>query len=163
MTCHLSHSVIALALAVFMIGCGQTGLPDTDMAAEAQAIRELDGALTEAAQTQDALAFAAFFAEDAVQMPPNAPRLEGRFAIQESASGLFAAGADLRFETLEVRVSSSGDMATSLGKYFLTMDSPGGAIKDEGSYVEVWQRVEGEWKITADIYNSDLPIQGGGG
>ena len=49
-------------------------------------------------------------------------------------------------------------MAFSRGKYFLTLDTPGGLIQDEGSYLEVWEKVAGQWKITADIYNSDLPL-----
>jgi ketosteroid isomerase-like protein len=90
-------------------------------------------------------------------MPPNAPPLEGRTAIQESAAGLLGAGANLRFETAEVKVAASGDMAITRGRYFLTLETPGGLIEDEGSYLEVWEKVDGEWKITTDIYNTDLP------
>jgi ketosteroid isomerase-like protein len=54
-------------------------------------------------------------------------------------------------------------MAFSQGKYFLSLETPGGVIQDEGSYLEVWEKVEGEWKITADIYNTDLLPVGPGG
>lgn len=140
-------------------GCGYQGPQGTDRDAEAQKIRSLDAGLSEAAQTGDAVAFGAFFAEDAVQMPPGAGRLEGRAAIQESAAGLLGAGADLRFETLEVRVSASGDLATSIGKWYLNMETPEGPFRDEGSFIEVWQKIGGAWKITADIFNSDLPTR----
>lgn len=146
-----------LLLVALSAGCAPDPPPGVDLGAEAQAIRDLDARLSRAAQNRDAEAFGAFFAENAVQLPPGSPPLRGRTAIQESAAGLLGAGADLRFETLEVKVSTFGDMAFSRGMFYLTLETPGGPIRDEGSYLEVWEKVAGEWKITADIYNSDLP------
>ena len=149
----LSTAVLTATLA----GCAPESVPEVDRTTEAQAIRNLDAALSEAAQKRDPEAYSAFFAEEAVQLPPNGPPATGRATIQEGAAGMFGAGADLRFETLDVKVASSGDLAVSRGKYFLRMQTPGGPIQDEGSFLEVWEKVSGEWKITADIYNSDLP------
>jgi uncharacterized protein (TIGR02246 family) len=123
-----------------------------------QTIRNLDGALTDAARRKDATAFASYFAESAVQMPPNARPLKGRPAIRDAMAGLLDLGADLRFETLDVRVAEARDMAVSRGKYHLAMDTPDGPVKDEGSYLEVWQKIADNWKITLDIYHSDLPM-----
>lgn len=149
---------LAWALLFFpLVGCAQQPPPEIDQAGQAQVIRDLDAALSDAAQAQDVATFGSFFSVEAVQMPPNATPLEGRAAIEESAAGLFASGGVVRFETLEVRVSSSGDMAFSRGKYYLTMPIPDGLARDEGSYLEVWQKVGGDWKITADSFNSDLP------
>lgn len=138
-------------------GCAPESRPAVDLHAEARAIRDLDAGLSAAAQARDAAALGAYFAEDAVQLPPGAPPLRGRTAIQESAAGLLEAGADLRFESLEVRVSGAGDMAFSRGTYYLTLETPAGPIRDEGSYLEIWEKVNGEWRITVDIYNSDRP------
>lgn len=149
---------VALVLfAANSAGCAPDSGPVVDLPAEAQAIRDLDAGLSAAAQNRDATAFGAFFAEGAVQLPPGSPPLRGRTAIQESAAGLLGAGADLRFESLEVSVSGSGDMAFSRGRYYLTLETPAGPIRDEGSYLEIWEKVGGEWRITVDIYNSDLP------
>ena len=140
-----------------LIGCSSQSPAEIDLLAEAQAIRDLDVALSQAAQDKDPEAFTFFFAEDATQLPPNSPQISGRNAIQEAAAGLLGAGADLRFETMGVKVASSGDLAFSKGKYFLSLETPDGLIQDEGSYIEVWEKVAGEWKIISDIYNSDLP------
>ncbi len=148
--------VMVYCLLALAVGCASGATVEVDVAAEARAIRDLDATLSEAAQNGDAEAFSQFFAEHAVQMPPDSPPLQGRAAIFESAAGLLGAGADLRFETTEVRVATSGDMAFSQGKYFLSLETPGGVLQDEGSYLEVWEKVEGEWKITADMYNTDL-------
>ena len=140
-----------------LIGCWSEPPAEVDLPAEAQAIRDLDVSLSQAAQDKDAEAFASFFAENATQLPPNSPQISGRNAIQEAAAGLLGAGADLRFETMDVKVARSGDLAFSKGKYFLSLETPDGLIQDEGSYIEVWEKVAGEWKIISDIYNSDLP------
>ena len=152
--------IVMCCVAALVTGCAPDNGTEVDLDAEAQAIRDLDVALSNAAQSRDADAYSQFFAEDVVQMPPNSPPLHGRGAIHEAASGLLGAGADLRFETTDVRVASSGDMAFSRGKYFLTLETPGGVIQDEGSYLEVWEKIEGVWKMTADMYNTDLPPEG---
>ena len=54
-------------------------------------------------------------------------------------------------------MAEAGDMATSIGRWYLSLPTPEGTVRDEGSYLEVWQKVAGEWKITADIFNSDVP------
>ena len=140
-----------------MLGCANEMPPEVDLVAEAQAIRDLDAAFSDAAQARDVEAFGSFFAEDAVQLPPDAPPLNGRAAIQERAAGILGAGADLRFETVNVEVSACGDMAFSRGRWFLSLETPDGLIEDEGSYIEVLRKVAGEWTITMDIFNSDLP------
>jgi uncharacterized protein (TIGR02246 family) len=105
------------------------------VATEAQAIRDLDAALSEAAQNGDAEAFSQFFAEHAVQMPPDSPPLQGRAAIFESAAGLLGAGADLRFETTEVRVATSGD-DSGRGQLLGGMGEGRRRVEDHGGYVQ---------------------------
>lgn len=153
-------SAAALALAVVAAGCVDESaqpLSETALAAEVQAIEALDEALSEAAMARDAARFASFFADDAVQLPPGAPPLEGRAAIEEAAAGFFAAGATLSFANTNARVAAMGDLATSRGTYAWSLETADGVMRDEGSYIEVWQKVDGEWKIVEDIYNSDVP------
>lgn len=144
-------------LPLALLGCATEAQPEIDLEAEAQVIRGLDAALSKAAQDGDADAFGSFFAEDATQLPPGAPPLRGRDAIRGAVAGLLGAGADLRFETLEVKVSASGDMAFSRGMWYLNLETTEGPAEDRGSFIEVWEKNEGEWSITNDIFNSDLP------
>jgi ketosteroid isomerase-like protein len=38
------------------------------------------------------------------------------------------------------------------------MDGPKGKrIEDSGKFVVAWKKVNGEWKVAYDIYNSDKP------
>jgi len=83
---------VLFLLPLLSIGCTPEPPPGIDLAAEAQMIRDLDAALSEAAQNRDAEAFASFFAEDAIQLPPGAPLEDGRAVIQEDAAGLLGTG-----------------------------------------------------------------------
>ena len=48
-------------------------------------------------------------------------------------------------------------MAYEIGTYTMGLDAPGGRVEDEGKYVVVWTRVGGDWKVAADIFNSNRP------
>ena len=66
---------------------------------------------------------------------------------------------DLRPGTIEV--AESGDLAYEIGTYTMSGTSPDGTTwSDEGKYVEIFQNVNGEWKIATDIWNSDTPLPG---
>ena len=57
-----------------------------------------------------------------------------------------------------VVVSKSGDLATGTGMYHLTYNSPQGPVVDSGSYVEVFHKVNGQWKIVNEIVTSSAPM-----
>ncbi|PYP70107.1 MAG: ketosteroid isomerase, partial [Gemmatimonadetes bacterium] len=66
----------------------------------------------------------------------------------------------LTTEPTKVLVSSAGDVAHMTGSYRFGMDGPKGQrIEDVGKYVMTWTKVNGEWKATLDIFNSDKPAR----
>ncbi|HUE96405.1 MAG TPA: hypothetical protein VMN39_07075, partial [Longimicrobiaceae bacterium] len=55
----------------------------------------------------------------------------------------------------------AGDYAYSVGTFTMSGAAPDGSEwSDEGKYVAVWQNVEGDWKMAADIWNSSAPPPG---
>jgi len=38
------------------------------------------------------------------------------------------------------------------------MKTPRGRIEDKGTYVMIWKKIDGEWKVIVDISNSGKPI-----
>jgi len=88
---------------------------------------------------------------------PAARRVSGRAAVRSAwAAILKAPNLSLTFESSKVVVSSAGDLAIATGPYQLGMDGPKGQrIEDAGKFVEVWTRVNGEWKVLGNIFNSD--------
>jgi len=117
---------------------------------------------------KDAAKVAAFYTDDAVLMPPNAPLAKGRAAIQAYFEATFKQGlTDLRLSPLESAIAGQQafDAGTSSvqvrgGGSSLTLTGVGGsgaAVRSQGKYITVYKRVRGEWKISYDIFNDDKP------
>ncbi len=137
------------------------GVAAIDAGADEQAIRGQVDRWLQLVKAKDAAGIAALYAEDGAVMPPNAPIGKGRAAIQQTwASMMQTPGFDLTFVPEQIIVSSSGDMALDRGTYRLAVAPNGSSQTDTGKYVVVWRKIGGEWKVAADIFNSDLPASG---
>ena len=100
---------------------------------------------------------AAFYAADATFMPPNEPAVKGRTNIQAWFQKHIDAGAPtLKLQPTESR--TSGDLAFETGTYtFGIKPKSGQPMTDTGKYVVVLRKEGADWKITHDIFNSDMP------
>ena len=131
--------------------------PAPARARAADAIRRLDAEFMKAADARNAGALVkAFYAADAVLMPPNHPIVEGRANIQGFLQGLMDSGfTGIKLET--TTVVDAGDLAYGRGRYTLSMAPPGGApVQDVGKYIVTYRRqADGTWWAVADIFNSD--------
>jgi uncharacterized protein (TIGR02246 family) len=100
------------------------------------------------------------YADDAVMMMPNAPKVTGKTAIAEMFTGMMA-GMTVKaasFTTNEVLID--GNTAIETGSYNMTLQPKpkGPEIKDTGKYMTVWKKQsDGTWKVIRDISNSDMP------
>ena len=107
-------------------------------------------------------AFAACFAEDGIQMPPNFGNNAGKAAIRGWIQGIlnpFACRFSLSVD--EIRVVA--DWAFERGRYTLTLAPRAGGepMHDIGKHITIYQRQsDGSWKIARDIWNSDQPVPG---
>ena len=112
-----------------------------------------------AMNTSDVEGLVALYADDARLMPPNSEVSVGHDAVRASYSSMIEAG--LIVDLTPIQVESAGDMAFVVGTYQL---KAGDDVADEGKYIETWKRgASGDWQMTNDIWNSDLPASGGGG
>jgi ketosteroid isomerase-like protein len=131
--------------------------PAPTTASAADAIRRLDAEFMKAADARNAGALVkAFYAADAVLMPPNHPIVEGRAKIQSFLQGLIDSGfTGIKLET--TTVAGAGDLAYGRGRYTLSMAPPGRApAEDIGKYIVTYRRqANGRWQAVADIFNSD--------
>jgi uncharacterized protein (TIGR02246 family) len=156
MTMHskLFVGICAAALAM-TTACQQ---PDT-RAADEQTIRNLDAQWSKTAGTHDVDGTVAYYSDDAVLLPPNAPIVVGKKAIRESWVALLSPNIALSWQSKKIEVSKSGDLAYVVGTYSLTAtDAHGNPNTDRGKTVEVFKKeADGTWKVVADMYNSDLP------
>ena len=89
---------------------------------------------------------------------PRIAEVKRTAAIAEAWGAMLQApGATLTWTPTLIRVANAGDLAYDVGTYTFSFDGPDGKVTDTGKYVTVWTKVDGQWKIAADIGNSDLP------
>jgi uncharacterized protein (TIGR02246 family) len=139
---------------------GAETLVVADAAAEAQAIRAVNAQWLAAVENKDATATASFYTSDGRLMAPNSPTAQGTAAIAEAFAGMFGLpNVAISWSQSSVEVGLGGTLAYDIGTYTLSYDGPTGPVQDHGKYVVVWKKVNDEWRVAADIFNSDLPAQ----
>lgn len=123
-----------------------------------QLIRALDSTWFTVFAARDTAKLVTFYVREAVGMYPNAAIARGAPAIIRSYAELSTMTAfQMSGRPLSIRVSKGGDLATSTGTYRMSFNSPNGPVVDSGSYVEVLQKVNGQWKIVNEIVTSHAP------
>ncbi len=124
-----------------------------------QTIRTLDAQWAKTAAAHDLEGTVAYYADDAVLLPPNEPLVSGKQAIRAAWVTLLSPKITLSWHATKVDVSQSGDLAYLVGTYELsTKDAQGKPVSDHGKLIEVFRKqADGTWKTVADMYNSDLP------
>lgn len=105
------------------------------------------------------------YAEDAVVLMPNEPLVQGRAAIQAAFAEWTSLGT-WEMQVTTVRVDASGPMAVEVGTNVMNFtpgpNAPRGMAAmypDTGKYVTYWKRVDGNWMIVADIYNTSRAMR----
>jgi uncharacterized protein (TIGR02246 family) len=109
----------------------------------------------EAFNSGDGNRLAALYTQDAVLLPPAAPRIAGREDIANFWQGAMDSGLRLaRIEPLEV--IESGDLAVDTGVIYLNApDGSGGMVEVAMKYVVAWQKGEdGVWRLHRDAWNA---------
>ncbi|MGH8431726.1 MAG: YybH family protein [Solimonas sp.] len=91
--------------------------------------------------------------------PPGGALVRRRSAIAEQMAK--EATGEFKIEISSLETGSQGDIGYNVGTFRVL--GTHGATVDTGKFIEVWKRVDGEWKIHADAYNSDAPAAPPGG
>ena len=119
-------------------------------------VREAHGAALNAG---DASGWAAQFAEDGVQMPPNSPPNIGNAAIG-SWTHSFLSQFRVQFALAVHEVRVLGEWAFERGDYTISINPRAGgpAMQDNGKYITVYERKPADgWRMARDIWNSSNP------
>jgi len=151
--------LVLIVSAFLATSCGPSATSDNS-AADAAAIQGLDEQWSATAAKNDLEGTVAFYADDAVLLPPNAPIARDKKSIRESWAGLLGPNTAVSWKVSKVEVAKSGELGYLYGTYSLTIRDPkGGApVSDTGKLVEIWKKqADGKWTCIVDNYNYDLP------
>ena len=157
----LVAAAIALAL---IVGCQQetateTGATEETPAVDTAAIRQ---AIEDGGTAWETAALTALYTEDAILLPPNAPRATGSAAIQTAFTEMLAVAPFTAIDIVTdgVEVSAAGDLAWAHGTYTSTNTVAGVPYEDSGKWLNVSENRDGQWLMVTDTWNSDTPIPG---
>jgi len=114
-------------------------------------IDQVAAELASAFNARDAVKLASLYTETATLMPPHEGAVKGRMAIQawfQAALGRLG-----KIEIIPIRSSILGGEAFQVGNFKITPKD--GSSPRTFKYVLILNRVEAQWQIAYDIWNSD--------
>jgi len=116
-------------------------------------IDQVAAELASAFNARDAVKLASLYTETATLMPPNEGAVKGRIAIQAWFQTALGRLGDIQIFPL--RSSILGGEAFQVGTFKITPKD--GSSPRAFKYVLILNRVEAQWQIAYDIWNSDQP------
>ena len=122
------------------------------------AVRKMSQDWAQACNTKHLDDLVDLYAPDAMVLRPNLPPVRGTAALRELFFAVLDAGlGEVEFEPL--RVDVMGEVAYEAGRCKMLVPVAMGKRREErGKYMMVFNRINGEWKITADTWSSDLSL-----
>jgi uncharacterized protein (TIGR02246 family) len=147
MTARIAVGLVALVLGLPLPASAQAGAPEL----RAQ-IGKIDQAWQTAYNGGDAAALTALYTQDAKIMAPGHEPVSGHAAIQALFSADLAKGAK---NTLTLGdVTGFGDFALETGGW--VAKAADGKHLDHGTYMTLYKKMDGAWKIYRDTWNSSM-------
>lgn len=117
-------------------------------------IKEANKVFMEAFNSGNANAVAMHYTSNAKLYPSNSNIIEGQEAIEGFWNSALNMG--IKKAILEtVSAESYGNFAVEEGRYKLYVE--GDQIVDQGKYIVTWKKVNGQWKLDRDIWNTNNP------
>ena len=151
-----------ILLGLLFLGLTTYGQTDKkDLKADEQAVRDISKKWLEFEKKNDYAGISTLFATDGVSYRAGYEAAVGQEAIKKQLTKLKEQNPKEEgdFSTDKVDVAASGDMAVEYGKYSVKNSGPDGKDSDQGKYVTVYKKVNGAWKVVADISSSSKPKQ----
>jgi uncharacterized protein (TIGR02246 family) len=130
---------------------------------DADAIRNIEDQWVAANKAKDINKVVSIFTSDAVVIEPNKPISVGIEAIKELWELWFS---DTTFlhntitgTTDKIEVSASGDLGYARGTNHYSIKTPNGTVEYVDNFIDIYKKIDGEWKCIVGIWNTDKPIE----
>jgi ketosteroid isomerase-like protein len=131
---------------------------------EATVIRNIEDQWLVANKSKDINKVVSIFTSDAVVIEPNKPIAIGIEAIRKSWELWFSDTTYLHntiTQTIDtIEVSDSGDLGYARGTTHYSLKTPNGSVEYVDNFIDIYKKIEGEWKCIVGIWNTDRPIEG---
>jgi ketosteroid isomerase-like protein len=125
---------------------------------DAAAIRLLSVKWQQDIAKQDIDAIVALHAPDAVVLMSHEKVAKGPAMIRARwKEGAATPGLVLHWKPIKISVVSP-TVATEYGTYTESYDTPQGKGTDEGSYIVIWNKINGKWKVALDAPVTSAPM-----
>ena len=155
--------VVVSLFIIVLAGCA----PQVDIAAENATIEKMLAdwvVATNQGGEAGADGYASFVTEDAVFLPPNAERVDGRAGVRKWVLQFTQAeDFSIDWKATSIEVAADAKLAYAIGTFEYSLkDAGGNPVSDKGKFVDVFKKqADGSWKRSVGIFNSDLPLPGG--
>lgn len=121
-----------------------------------QSLRAFDRRWQAMATAKNADGMAELYTADAEWLPPNEKQTSGRTAVRAAYARNFELPDFSLLHTPRKHVvAASGETAIEYGVYHFRAKIAGADVADTGKYMLYLTKENGEWRIAADIFNSD--------
>jgi uncharacterized protein (TIGR02246 family) len=155
----LQASFVFLVLQLFVIlGCGKQN-DVGDVEADISAINNNIEQYTSCMNAGDLDQWISLWADDAIQMAPDAPAVMGKEQIRAKYESIFPLFI-FKMTITNEEVKIGGDLAVSHGNYIVSMTPKAGGetIVIDGKYLSIEERqADGSWKIIRSCFNDNSP------
>ncbi len=154
--------ILASLLAFIATACVQ----QVDIDAEKAAIEKMLADMLEVTKQggeAGADGYATFVTEDAVFLPPNAVRIDGRAGVREMMLEFtLAEDFSIAWNATSIDVAANGKLAYVIGEFEYSLkDAAGNPVSDNGKWFDVFEKqADGSWLVSVGMFNSDLPAVG---
>ncbi len=129
--------------------------PTFDLATAKTEIEAANKDFMEFVAEMDSVGLANLYTQDAKFMMTGAPSFTGTQEIQTAFSNILKSGVtNVDLSTIEVW--GMEDLVVEEGEYTIFVED---SEEDNGKYLVLWKKVNGNWKLHRDIFNSDLPSE----
>ncbi len=125
---------------------------------EKAAVLARSKAMTAAEAAADVPLALSFWADDAIVQTAGNPQVEGKEAVRELYRQFLEGEQLLSYSgsTSHIGVPAAGDLAYEYGVNTLVWAGEGGEeVTDVGTYLAVWEKIDGDWMVRAMSFSSD--------
>lgn len=155
----LQFSILPLILLLSVTFSCEQQRVKVDVETDIVAIENLMNQYGAALNAGDLELWISLWAENGIQMPPNAPAVIGKEQIRAKFESIFPVFIfNMIVTTKEVR--TAGDLAFARGTYTLSLTprEEGEIINIDGKYLSILERqADGSWKFSRDCFNNNAP------